>query len=281
MTRSNAAPAPQNSARDNTGNDIGEHKRSGANPKLQADRHRGPAGPRQPALTTPLPLLATFSLLLLSIVGPPLADATTALPGNRPLALKFVPNQGQWPEALQYFTRADDLDALFTARHVELRLRDGKRTQRLRLRPLGANPQATLRPESPRPTKINLFRGKDPEQWRTGIPSYDQLRYAGLYPDIDLAFRTQERRLAYDFVVHPGADPDQIRVAVEGAQSLALEPDGRLRVTLADGRHLYQQPPFIFQRRDGEPQPVAGGFLILASQATDDQAPTYGFAIGP
>ncbi|MEA1050407.1 InlB B-repeat-containing protein [Lamprobacter modestohalophilus] len=202
-----------------------------------------------------------------------------ATPSNAPLALQFVPNQGQWPDELRYMTRAADLDALFMATQIELRLRDGHQPARLRLRPLAVNEAVELRAGPQRPTQINIFRGKDPDQWRTGIPSYESLRYVSLYPDIDLAFRTQERQLAYDFIVHPGADPNQILVAVEGAQALTLDDDGSLRVILPDGRSFQQQPPFIFQEQEGERQPVSGRFRLLAANATEDAAPVYGFEI--
>ncbi|MBK5931776.1 SBBP repeat-containing protein [Halochromatium salexigens] len=206
--------------------------------------------------------------------------ATVVTPGGtKPLPLQFVPNVGQWSHSeLLYLTRAADLDALFKRDHVELRLRDAEAPATLRLRPLAA--EATEpQPGAKRVTVVNDYRGQDPARWHRGIPTYEDLRYVDLYPEIDLVFRTHEQRLAYDFIVHPGANPASIRVALEGARELSVESDGSLRATLPDGRAFRQQPPFIYQERDGEREPVSGRFQVLASRAGEDAAPVYGFAV--
>ena len=51
------------------------------------------------------------------------------------------------------------------------------------------------------------------------VAGYAKVKYEGVYPGIDLVYYgNQEGRLEYDFIVAPGADPDQIAVSVEGAQ---------------------------------------------------------------
>ncbi|MEA3640805.1 MAG: SBBP repeat-containing protein [Lamprobacter sp.] len=244
-------------------------------------------------LRAPIQIMLCSAALLLVLAISPLGAlatneaATQAMPATlftsgsaKPLPLQFVPNIGQWQqEDLLYLTRAADVDALFKRDHIELRGRDPEGQSTLRLRPLGAE-TADLQPGAKRVTVVNDYRGQDPARWHIGIPTYEDLRYVGLYPDIDLALRTHERQLAYDFILHPGADPARIRVAVEGAQALSVEPDGSLLVTLADGRILRQQAPFIYQERDGEREPVSGRFQLLAANASEDSAPVYGFEVG-
>lgn len=209
---------------------------------------------------------------------PTTAEVTTA-PAT-PLPLQFVPNVGQWRPDLLYLTRAADVDALFKSDHIELHLNDTDTATTLRLRPLAANTAVEIQPSDPRPTLVHDYRGQGPEQWHTNIPTYEGLRYVALYPDIDLAFRTQDHQLAYDFILHPGADPSRIRIAVEGAQALSIESDGSLSATLPTGRTFRQLPPFIYQEHDGVREPVSGQFQLLAEQASADSPPVYGFEIG-
>ena len=232
------------------------------------------------ALLLALALLAAVPMAGQSATADASGAAIVSPPSAKPLPLQFVPNVGQWqqPELL-YLTRAADLDALFKRDHIELRLRDADAPAALRLRPLNAKVNA-LQPGAARVTVVNDYRGQDPARWHSGIPTYEDLRYAGLYPDIDLLFRTQERQLAYDFIVHPGADPAQIRIALDGAQELSIEPDGSLRALLPDGREFRQQPPMIYQERNGERELVSGRFQVLAANSAENVSPVYGFEIG-
>src|SRR4051794_34143806 len=63
----------------------------------------------------------------------------------------------------------------------------------------------------PLPGKSNYLTGSDPAKWHTDIPTYAKVRYQDVYPGIDLAYYgNQEGKLEHDFVVAPGADPNQI-----------------------------------------------------------------------
>jgi len=57
----------------------------------------------------------------------------------------------------------------------------------------------------------NYFIGNDPKKWRTDVPHYAGVKYEGVYPGIDLVWYGNQRLLEYDFVLRPGADPQQIR----------------------------------------------------------------------
>jgi hypothetical protein len=48
------------------------------------------------------------------------------------------------------------------------------------------------------------------------VPSYEQIRYRNLYPGIDLRLFAHNGTAKYEFIVSPGADPGQIRMAYEG-----------------------------------------------------------------
>ena len=95
---------------------------------------------------------------------------------------------------------------------------------------VGADPRAVAFAEDKLPTRLNYFLGNDPKGWRTGVPTHARIRYAGVYPGIDLVYYGNQRQLEHDFVVAPGVDPAQIRWRFEGIDNLELEPDGSLAV---------------------------------------------------
>lgn len=76
------------------------------------------------------------------------------------------------------------------------------------------------------PGKINYFIDKDSTEWRTNIPTYSRVRYAAVYPGIDLVYYGNGGRLEYDFEVSPGADPSAIRLAFKGADADIVDANG-------------------------------------------------------
>ncbi|MFX0064440.1 MAG: SBBP repeat-containing protein [Candidatus Hermodarchaeota archaeon] len=66
---------------------------------------------------------------------------------------------------------------------------------------------------------INYFYG---EFQLTNVPTYKEIRYKDLYPGIDLRYYMSNQNLKYDFVVHPGADPNLITVQVSESMNLII-----------------------------------------------------------
>jgi hypothetical protein len=66
----------------------------------------------------------------------------------------------------------------------------------------------------PHPT--NFFIGNDPNRWRTGVRSYEEIAYEDLYEGIDLVYRIGQKGVKYDFIVQPGADPARIHIMFSG-----------------------------------------------------------------
>ena len=88
------------------------------------------------------------------------------------------------------------------------------------------------------PGKSNYFIGNDPSKWRTNVPQYARVEYEDVYPGVNLAYYGNQRQLEYDFVVQPGADPKQIRLAVEGTDDLHVDAEGNLILRLPEGELL-------------------------------------------
>jgi hypothetical protein len=84
----------------------------------------------------------------------------------------------------------------------------------LHMKLLGANPKARVSGLEELPGKSNYFIGNDPKKWRTNVPNYAKVKYANVYPGVDLVYYGNQGKLEYDFVVQPGADPGSIQLAV-------------------------------------------------------------------
>ncbi|MDD5035850.1 MAG: hypothetical protein PHE55_13950, partial [Methylococcaceae bacterium] len=134
-------------------------------------------------------------------------------------------------------------------------------TLALRMKLLGANPNPDIGGLDELPGKVNYFTGNDPSKWRAGVSTYAKVRYASVYPGIDLVYYGNQRQLEYDFVVNPGADPNAIRLNFEGADEARVDENGDLVLTTPSGE-LRLHKPSIYQDIDGQRRPVEGRFVL-------------------
>src|SRR5207253_11191711 len=165
-----------------------------------------------------------------------LAEAYGSLP------LSFEPNDGQAERKVKFLSRGSGYTLFLTSDEAVLALRSRqssvvssqlqktpghglRTTDTLRMKLVGANRAAKVTALEELPGKSNYFIGNDPRRWRTDVPTYAKVKYAGVYPGIDLIYYGNQRQLEYDFVVAAGADPKAIQLAVVGA-GLA-PPDSR------------------------------------------------------
>src|SRR5262249_14723845 len=81
-----------------------------------------------------------------------------------------------------------------------------------------------------------------------------------------------QQKLEYDFVVAPGAKPDAIALAFDGATRVSVDPDGDL-VIATDGGNLVQHRPNVYQDIHGARRAIRGGYVIRRDA-------TIGFRVG-
>ncbi len=182
------------------------------------------------------------------------------------LPLYFVANQGQVDESVGYYAQGGGHSIYFTAEEVVMAL--DETVLRMRFVRAEATPPVGV---GKRAAKVNYFIGNDPEKWRTDIPTYGQVVYHELYPDIDLRYGGQNGALKYTFVVQPGADVSQIRLACGGAAGLRLDEAGNLLI-LAGGQELKDTRPYAYQEIGGRRVEIEAEFVLHGVR-------TYGFAV--
>ena len=177
--------------------------------------------------------------------------------------VSFERNQGQTDPSVQYLARTANYRLFLTDRTSVLALngKDGKQPSNLTVRLIGSN-------AAPRTTALeeqrgvsNYLTGADPDHWVTGVKRYAKVRYAQVYPGIDLVYYGKEQQLEHDFIVAPGADYRNIRVRFEGPGTLQLATNGDLVMKTPSGE-LRQLRPEIYQEIDGARTLIAGGYRV-------------------
>lgn len=184
------------------------------------------------------------------------------------LPLVFEPNRGQAPEPVRFLARRVDATAFLTDAGLTIAFADGE-TSTLRL--LGAAARPETEALEPTPEKRSIQIGSDRSRWVRGLATYGRVRFRDVYPNIDLEYYADGNRLEYDFVVHPGGDPQQIRFEIDGGE-VELTDAGAIRV-LAGAGAAQHSAPYIYQETGAGRLEVAGAFQPAGERR-------FGFELG-
>jgi hypothetical protein len=190
--------------------------------------------------------------------------------------MRFEANRGQTDPRVEFVSRGSGYTLFLTATEAVLALHQSPATLRVQL--VGANPSPRLQGLIERPGLVSYFVGNDAAGWRTGIPTFEKVRYEAVYPGVDLVYYGNQQQLEYDFVVAPGGDPTLIRLRLVNAEKLQVDDAGNLVVEMAGGR-LSMRKPVIYQKRDGRREEVAGSYVLLDPDGGDPHPSEVGFRL--
>jgi len=268
-----------------------------------------------------LPVLAVllwYTVLPASAVTGPSAGSVHRAADYGAMPLLFIPNQGQFDSRVAYAVQGRDTSIFFSNQGLTFVLSEqpaasGHKARSLRqVGPpepaaqavrqrwalkvdfVDANPVAKPESLEQAETLISYFKGR-PEEWRTGLQASRRIIYRDLWPGIDLVYSGTVDHLKYDFIVHPGADPDRIRLAWRGADSVQVTEEGQLAVTTPLGT-LRDKMPVAWQEGKERQEKVTVAYDLLgpagvqvAALATDrtlaaahprEQVQVVGFTVG-
>lgn len=171
-------------------------------------------------------------------------------------ALLFVENVGQFDEAIRFQIYGGSAGLSLTDDALWLSLVEPARADRpagepaeallatspapgvgLRLTFENANPAARLEPFNRLNGRVSYLTGPEPANWQTEAPVWGGIRYAALYPGLDLEITSQDGRLVQRLVAQDGGE-----MSAQSLTDIALRVEGADRLTLADGRLRLSTP---------------------------------------
>jgi Beta-propeller repeat/Abnormal spindle-like microcephaly-assoc'd, ASPM-SPD-2-Hydin len=195
------------------------------------------------------------------------------------LPLTFEANKGQTGPQVKFLAHGSGYSVFLTSGQMVLDLRpsnvkSGTTTavaanQKssdtvIQINLVGANPNPKVVGEDIQPGKVNYFFGKDPKKWRTNVPIYKQVRYKDVYPGIDLVYYGNQSRIEHDFIIAPGADPNQVQLDVKGADRLSIDANGDL-ILHKGADEVRFQAPVLYQEFHGMHIPITGQYTVQNS----------------
>lgn len=91
-------------------------------------------------------------------------------------------------------------------------------------------------------TQVNYFKGNDPSQWCSNIPTYQSVNFGEVYEGIELELKAHGNNVEKLFVIQPGAAPEKIRLRIQGANKLHVNNVGELEVETRAGVVKFTKP---------------------------------------
>ena len=218
--------------------------------------------------------LITTAVFLLTCIFTTIAQGGSA-------TFEFTENKGQWENNIRFkgqlpagdfylhqngFTvvqhHADDLVRFFQRHHghnsevqqavnakavtppanrEELHLR----SHAYRVQFAGGNANPQIVPDKVLPGYNNYFIGKDPRKWASHVKVYQAVLYKNVYNNIDVRYYSENGRLKYDIIVHPGGRVSDIVMQYEGADKLLIKNrELVIKTSTGDVKELY---PYSYQ----------------------------------
>ena len=212
------------------------------------------------------------------------------------LPLNFELNQGQTHKRVKFIARAGGYVLFLTATEAVMALDNpaahSKRKEDLdmraesleakprrprsivRMKLEGANPAPEIEGLDQSTTTSNYFAGSDPAAWRTNIQNYARVRYAQVYPGIDMVYYGDARRLEYDFIVAPGSDTEKIGIDFGGIQNFEIDLMGDLVLHTPQG-DIRQTKPIAYQEMNGVKEEVPVSYMPRNEHSVGFQLGAY------
>lgn len=207
------------------------------------------------------------------------ALAVLNLPAQNVASLGNVPLWFETGASGNFIAHASGAEFAITPGGAEFALtKAGGQSADCRMQFLGANTAAHITGESRLGGTVNYLLGSESDQWRTGVPTFAQVRVENIYPGVNVVYYGSQQNLEYDFNIAAGINPSVIALRFAGAEKISTNPQGELVVTLRDGE-VVQHAPVAYQIVSGTRHEVAAGYQIIDAHTAAFTLGTYDHAM--
>ena len=198
--------------------------------------------------------------------------------GETPAYL-FIQNKGQWPQEVLYRTQIPNGYLWVTQKGLKYQLFDAKngsehannKASHVRKTALTEQTLFAAFKNQAKSSVIltteksiqnfNFFYGNDPSFWQSNVPSFDQILLNNVFDGIDFRMYAVDQTLKYEYIVKPGANPNQIKFNYQGADAVELSK-GELIIKTQVGI-IKEYAPFTFQNQANARKKIQSEFILL------------------
>lgn len=197
-------------------------------------------------------------------------------------AINFIKNEGQWDHPGRFradipggvlflsdkgfvynFTSSDDLNKvheLTCGEHQEAVSDIVLHHHAYFVNFVGAHLSPEYSASEKRSQYHNYFIGNDRSTWKGGVGLYGEVTQKAIYKGIDLSVYSKGQSVKYDFIIAPGADPNQIRLEFEGVEPYLNEHGDLVIKTTVN--EVIERAPYTYQVIDGREVEVPSAYVL-------------------
>ena len=151
-------------------------------------------------------------------------------------ATEFIENRGQWDTDVRYKAENAGMTAwimpgsvVYDYSKLEVNGRDTSLAGHvIKCSLAGASAIQEFTPSGRNKIVRNYFTGNDPEKWAKHVVSYSAVTAKDIYPGTDIRYYFDASGMRYDFILYPGAVPENIRMKFSGQDYIDIDADGNL-----------------------------------------------------
>jgi hypothetical protein len=204
------------------------------------------------------------------------------------LHMPFMANRGQCDERVSFYAHTFG-GAVFVTKDGDLVYSIPKYEEEKAVKGVALKEEfmggkvADVKGEGKAVTQVNYFNGNDPKKWRKHIPTYEFVSLGEVYKGVDLKLRAYGNNVEKLFYVKPGANPEQIKIRLSGAnppkspfnkgghRGLLVNEHGELEVETNAGIVRFTKP-VAYQVGEGKKNFVEVAYVVNGNE--------YGFKVG-
>jgi hypothetical protein len=241
-------------------------------------QYRFPYSQRVSIYRTALGLLGSIALLLVIGLG---TAWTEKIPEETNQKIKgirvpFILNQGQMDRQVRFFAKTFSGTVYVTNQGqmvYELPMGKDRKNQGWVLveEALDRLPVKEIKGEKESQTQVSFFTGIDPTQWKSGLSTYETVNLGEVYKGIGLKLRAYGGSVEKLYYISPGKEPKEIRIKVNGAESLKVNDQGELEARTGNGSVVFSRPK-AFQQAGNHQEAVEVAYVV--------DKDSYGFKVG-
>lgn len=198
------------------------------------------------------------------------------------LQIPFIANEHQIDERVAFFTNtfggsifvSKDGELVYSLPQIHEKISDEKRSKKLIIKEgfIGGKVEK-IKGEGKTATNMSYFKGKDPSRWKGNISTYDVVNLGEVYEGISIRLKAYGNNVEKLFTVKPGANPDQIKIKLEGANAIRINEEGQLVMKTELGTVAFTKP-IAYQEICGERVYVDVEYRIQNSEVSNQNTET-------
>jgi gliding motility-associated-like protein len=201
-------------------------------------------------------------------------------------AVRFIKNLGQWNEAIRYraeipggylILKNQSLLYVFTDDQAQRRnhavgadknVSDIVNSHAVEVLFEGSQATSQFVENHKNELHFNYFLGNDPSHWASDVPTFSEITYHNIYPNIDLKLYAFQQTVKYEFVVSANADASQIKMKYDGAKAIKLAQN-QLQIETSINA-FKENKPYTYQEVGDRTQEVTTNFKLENNTVTFD-----------